>query len=206
MKKVLITGGNGDIAKSIIKLLQEQNEKFEVISPDRFELDVTDYDKSRAYIEKHCPDIIINNAGYIKVSTLVDDDFLSAQQTIDVNLTSIFNLTIAAVKYNPQVQVINIGSSAATKPRGSWSSYCATKAALVMATKCWADEGVNTICLSPGRTVSKMRESLFPSEDQSELMLTSDFSRVVMLAIECKYENGSHINVNVSNVRGLINE
>lgn len=75
-----------------------------------------------------------------------------------------------------------------------------------MATRCWAEDGKNCICVSPGRTATKMRRGLYPNEDQATLMNAEDFAQVVIYAIEGKYPNGAHINVNINNVKNLIAE
>ena len=105
-----------------------------------------------------------------------------------------------------KAKIINIGSSAGTKVHGAWSSYCASKAAVIMATKCWAEEGVDVICLSPGRTITKMRKSMYPNEDPNTLMKPEDFAIVVHQAINNKYSKGINLDVNISNVKELINE
>ena len=184
MKKVLITGGNGDISKAIIKKLEKEG-GYEIYAPSHSEMDVTDMDAVTAYVEKIKPDMLIKNA-------------------IDVNLFGTYNCTAAVLRIKPDAQVINIGSSAATKIHGTWSSYCASKAAVVMATQCWAADGVDTVCVSPGRTRTKMRKGLYPDEDQTTLMDPNDFAAVVMKAVHHDYPAGAHINVNINNVKELI--
>ncbi len=204
MKKVLITGGNGDIAIAIKNILIE-NELYQIFSPSKEELDVTNIQNAESYINRVKPDILINNAGYIVPQKSYEADISKEQKTIDINLFGVFNCTVAAVKVNKDCQVINIGSSAATKPRGEWTAYCATKAAIVMATKCWADEGINTICLSPGRTATKMRTSLFQNEEPDTLLKPEDFASIVLFAIQGKYNSGDHIDVTVKNIKELQN-
>ena len=75
-----------------------------------------------------------------------------------------------------------------------------------MATKCWAEDGLYAVVISPGRTRTKMRKSLFPDEDQSTLLEPVDFAKVVMRAIRREYPSGSHIIVRKQNVNQLINE
>ena len=75
-----------------------------------------------------------------------------------------------------------------------------------MATKCWADEGLDTICISPGRTLTKMRKSMYPNENPNTLMMPVDFARVVVKAINNEYQRGINLDVNVNNVKELINE
>ena len=62
MKKIVITGGDGDIAQGIKQLLLKKS-GFEVCTPGRFELDVTNIDLVQEYMSENKPDILINNAG-----------------------------------------------------------------------------------------------------------------------------------------------
>lgn len=204
MKKVLITGGEGDIAKAIAHLLEEKKE-YIIKTPGKSEMDVTSIEAVRSLTEQFVPDILINNAGYVVPQSIKNCDISKEKKSIEINLFGVFNCSAAVLEKNPDALIINIGSSAATKVHGTWSSYCATKAGVVMATECWADDGVHVICLSPGRTETKMRKSLFPEEDANTLLRAEDFAKIVMKAIEGCYPNGSHINVTKDNVAELIN-
>lgn len=203
-KKVLITGGSGDIAQAIARKLGERD--YEVRLPGRQELDVTSIESAENYIKAFVPDILINNAGFVQPESIRDCDLSREAKTLDVNLFGTFNCSAAVLRRNPQAKIINIGSSAATKVHGTWSAYCAAKAAVVMATKCWAEDGVDVVCISPGRTRTKMRRNLYPNENQDTLLNPDDFAVVVLQAILGRYERGSHINVNLSNVGELIHE
>lgn len=203
MEKVLITGGEGDIAQAIAKKLLNKGE-YDIKTPGKRELDVTDIAAVTQFVKNFVPDILINNAGYVLPQSIKNCDIESERKAFDINLFGIFNCTAAVLKENKNARIINIGSSAATKVHGTWSSYCAAKAAVVMATKCWAEDGVYTVCLSPGRTATKMRRGLYPQEDQNTLLKPEDFATIVLYAVEGKYASGEHINVNLQNVGELI--
>lgn len=205
-QKVVITGGNGDIAVAISNELKKDISKnYEILLPGRKELDVSNINMINDYFSQNVPDILINNAGAIFLDKIESNNIKIHKQVIDVNLTGVFACTGAVLQNNPNAKIINIGSSAGTKVHGEWSSYCATKAAVIMATKCWAEEGVDTICISPGRTITKMRKSMYPNEDPNTLMKPEDFAIVVNQAINNKYEKGINLDVNISNVKELIN-
>ena len=204
MKKVVITGGKGDIAQAIAKKLNSLG-GYEVMTPGRNELDVTNVSSVENYFNDKKIDILINNAGYVFPQSIANCDVEEIKKELDINLFGTFNCTCAVLKQNRIAQIINIGSSAATKIHGTWSGYCSAKAAVVMATQCWAEDGINTVCISPGRTATKMRTGLFPNEDKDTLLKTEDFATIVLYAVEGKYEVGSHINVNLQNVEELKN-
>lgn len=201
--KVLITGGNGDIAKAVKKKMNE-TEKYLVRSPGKEELDVTDIESINKFLTGFVPDILINNAGFVVPQSIKNCDLEIEEKSIQINLQGVFNCTGAVLKRNKNAQIINIGSSAATKLHGTWSSYCASKAAVVMATQCWALDGVNAVCISPGRTATKMRANLYPDEDKSTLLKPEDFAKIIIYAAEGLYTPGSHINVNLQNIEELI--
>lgn len=203
MKKVLITGGDGGIALAIGKLLTEEG--YEVYAPTINDMDVTNWDSIDNYIKKVVPDILINNAGYVTPQSIKNGDLRRTKLHIDVDLGGVFYCSIIALKYNPNLDIINIGSAAAVETHATWSEYCATKAGVVMATKCWAEDGIYAVCISPARTRTPMRKSLYPDEDQSTLLEPIDFAKVVMKAVRHEYESGFHIVVRKQNVQDIIN-
>ena len=201
-KKVLITGGSGGIAQAVKAELERQG--YEVFAPTRLEMDVTDIDSVDRVIGEYAPDVIVNNAGYVVPQSVKDADYVSTKKHIDINLLGVFWCTEAALKANPRADIVNIGSAAAIETHATWSEYCATKAAVVMATKCWAEDGLYAVCISPGRTRTKMRSGLFPDEDQSTLLDPDDFAKVVAKAVNKEYPSGTHIVVRKQNVEKII--
>lgn len=203
-KKVLISGGEGGIAQAIKTLLEKEG--YIVKAPSRKEMDVTDWDSIDAIIKMYVPDILINNAGYVVPNSIKTMDLENTKKHFDINLGGTFYCTGIALKYNPNLQIINIGSAAAVESHATWSEYCASKAAVVMATKCWAEDGLYAIAISPGRTKTKMRKSLFPDEDQNTLLEPFDFAKVVMKGVHKEYPSGTNIIVRKQNVQQLLNE
>ena len=203
-EKVLITGGSGGIAQAIKKQLEEEG--YTVKAPTRQELDVTSWERIEAVIKDFVPDILINNAGYVVPQSIKQMDLVNTKKHFDINVGGTFYCTGIALKYNPNLQIINIGSAAAVESHATWSEYCASKAAVVMATKCWAEDGLYAVAISPGRTRTKMRKFLFPDEDQNTLLEPDDFAKVVMKAVHRDYESGTNILVRKQNVQQLLNE
>ena len=203
-EKVLITGGNGGIAQAIKKMLE--SEGYIVFSASRTDLDVTNWDSIESVMKEFVPDILINNAGYVVPQSIKQMDLANTKRHFDINVGGTFYCTGIALKYNPNLQIINIGSAAAVETHATWSEYCASKAAVVMATKCWAEDGLYAVAISPGRTRTKMRKFLFPDEDQSTLLEPDDFAKVVMKAVHRDYTSGSNILVRKQNVQQLLNE
>lgn len=201
-KKVLITGGNGDIAKAIKSELLKNG--FDVMAPSRTEMDVTDWDSIENIVSAYKPDILINVAGYLIPKSVKEADLENTKRHIDVNLSGVFYCTEIALKHNKELDIINVGSAAAIESHATWSEYCATKAGVAMATRCWAEDGLYAVCISPGRTRTKMRKSLYPDEDQNTLLEPSDFAKVIMKAVHKEFDNGIQIIVRKQNVEQIL--
>lgn len=202
-KKVLITGGNGGIAIAIKEELELEG--YEVCAPGRQELDVTDVVSIEKVISEFVPDILVNAAGYVVPQSVKDADLASTKKHIEINLLGTFYCTQIALKYNSDLDIINVGSAASIATHATWSEYCASKAGVVMATKCWAEDGLYSVVISPGRTRTKMRKALFPDEDQSTLLEPADFAKVIMKAVKREYPTGTHIIVRKNNVQDILN-
>lgn len=201
-KKILITGGNGGIAQSIKKEMEKEG--YIVYAPGRDEMDVTDVEMIDEVISQYVPDILINNAGYVVPQSIRNADLENTKKHIEINLSGVFFCTQTALRYNERLDIINITSAAAIETHATWSEYCATKAAVVMATKCWAEDNLYAVAISPGRTKTKMRKSLYPDECQDTLLEPDIVAKIVLKAINKEYLSGSHIVVKKQNVNELL--
>ena len=202
MKKVLITGGSGDIAQAIKEQLIIEG--YDVYAPPRQELDVTDWKSIEKAISSYVPDVLINNTEYVVPKSIRNADLSETKRHIDVNLAGTFYCTEIALRYNADLSIVNVASAAAVEIHATWSEYCATKAAVVMATKCWADDGLYAVAISPARTKTKMRKSLYPEEDQSSLLDPNDFAKVIVKAVKKEYKAGDHILVRKQTVSDIL--
>lgn len=203
-KKVLITGGSGGIAQAIKELLEKDG--YTVFAPTRQEMDVTSWESIEVVMKDFVPDILINNAGYVVPQSIKQMDLENTKRHFDINVGGTFYCTGIALKYNPTLEIVNICSAASIESHATWSEYCASKAAVAMATKCWAEDGLYAVAISPGRTRTKMRKFLFPDEDQSTLLEPDDFAKVVMKGVHKEYPSGSNIIVRKQNVQQLLSE
>jgi len=184
--KVLITGGNGDIAQATAKLLlSELPGDIIVYAPGKKILDVTfDYHADKE-IGKFKPDVLINNAGFIEPERIDSGHHFAIDnwiKQIDVNLIGTYLCSRAAIRYGAK-QIINIGSSAGEEGKAEWSAYCAAKAGVKRFTESLYAEGHNATYLCIGRTKTKMRAALFGEEDPNTLLAPEEVARTLLQII-----------------------
>ena len=201
MKTVVITGGNGSIAKGIAdKLIFTY--KYLVFVPGKEVLDITSFSNVFDYMIDKKPDILINCAGFISPAPILKTNLVDVQKDIMVNYFGPYMCTREALKNNCYT-IINIGSTSGFEGRANWSAYCSSKAALVAFTESLAKEGINAYGVHPARTKSKMRERLFPGEDQNTLMEPERIGEVVLDILKGSFNPGAQIIVTKDKIIGL---
>jgi len=85
-KKILITGGNGFIAKNLLEGLGE----YDILAPNSKELNLLDSKKVFNFIKKHKFDVIIHAATYDAAPTFSTKD---PNKVLENNLKMFFNIT-----------------------------------------------------------------------------------------------------------------
>ncbi|ALS03189.1 NAD(P)-dependent oxidoreductase [Enterococcus silesiacus] len=88
---ILLTGGNGQLGSELRHLLDEQGAEY--VSTDSKELDITDAEKTMAYITKLNPDVIYHCAAYTAVDK-AEDEGKELDEKINVDGTR--NVAVAA--------------------------------------------------------------------------------------------------------------
>lgn len=129
---------------------------------------------------------IVNNAGYTNPATIIDTVLEDFQFTMQVNLFAPFQIIkMALQRQHPINQIINIASTAGISGRSGWLSYSASKAAIINMSEVMREElrpqGIDVICLSPGRCATDLRRTLAPEEDPSTIMQPEQVAAVVRL-------------------------
>ena len=102
-------------------------------------------------------DILVNNAGQWPLGTMLETEDEVWQQTIDLNLTSVFRLSkafAAGMKEKHYGRIVNLASIAGEVGLPGFCAYSAAKAGVIMLTKTAAMElaasGVTVNSVSPG--------------------------------------------------------
>ncbi len=113
-------------------------------------------------------DVLVNNAGLIDpVARIADSDPEAWSQVVDVNLKGVYYCIRAAIppmRKQGGGRIVNLSSGAATSALEGWSHYCATKAAVLLLTRCADKElrgdGIRVVGLSPGTVATPMQTTI----------------------------------------------
>ena len=122
-------------------------------------------------------DILFANAAVLgpitPVGHLTDDEW---NEVMDVNITANMRLMRTLdplLRRSDAGRAIFVTSGAASRPKAYFGPYAASKAALDVLVKCYADEMANTAVrvnlANPGATRTGMRAKLMPGEDPMTL-------------------------------------
>jgi len=102
-------------------------------------------------------DILVNNAGMGYTGTLMETPLEAWQQTLDLNLTSVFQCIqgiLPGMRDRASGTIVNVASIAAQSPFPGWGAYSVSKAGLVALSKTLAVEeranGIRVVVVSPG--------------------------------------------------------
>jgi 3-oxoacyl-[acyl-carrier protein] reductase len=133
MKKVFITGASRGIGKATAEIFKKND--FHVITPSHQELDLSNYESVKYYINSFdCKvDILINNAGINPLSLIEDISYDKMLKVFNINVFSYILLIKAFTEYmkcNKYGRIVNISSiwSRISKPKRM--IYAASKAAI----------------------------------------------------------------------------
>lgn len=124
-------------------------------------------------------DILVNNAGiFPKIKQLHEINEDEWNEVLDVNLTGQFRFTKEAIPYLQKTSgsIINISSDAGLKAYQGFNAdaYSASKAALILLTKCWALEyakdKIRVNCICPGVVDTDMTKPFLKTQNDKEFM------------------------------------
>jgi dTDP-4-dehydrorhamnose reductase len=93
MKRILISGGNGEFAKE----LQKCNTEYEIIAPSKKEMDITDIESVDFVTNLHKPDYFIH-AGALTRPMVIHED--NPTQSIQTNIIGTSNVVLTCMKHN----------------------------------------------------------------------------------------------------------
>ncbi|WP_185871059.1 3-oxoacyl-[acyl-carrier-protein] reductase [Blattabacterium cuenoti] len=184
-KVAIVTGGSGDIGKSIIEtfvqhganviftFLSSENEAKKLSTKfsnfvESYKIDLSDFNSSenlvKYVIKKYGSiDILVNNAGIIKDNFLLRTSKEDWEKVIKTNLFSVFNLTkhvVFPMMKQKKGSIINMSSVIGLIGNIGQASYAASKAGIIGFTKSIARElgkkNIRCNAVAPGYIYTKM--------------------------------------------------
>jgi 3-oxoacyl-[acyl-carrier protein] reductase len=151
-------------------------------------------------------DVLVNNAGTTQYIPLADLDAITDQtwdRLLGVNLKGPFFCARAAAPYlrERRGSIVNVSSNSAFRPTGSSIPYMASKAGLVMLSRCLAQAlgpDVRTNAVAPGWLDTPWVDKYMPAERRSQLFAAGsappaeidDVARAVLFLAETASVNG----------------
>jgi 2,3-dihydro-2,3-dihydroxybenzoate dehydrogenase len=187
----LVTGAARGIGAAVARILAERGAVVVATDrtppgPDVRPLDVTDAAAVEALVaeveQRTGPvGILVNVAGILRPSAVVDTSDADWAETFAVNTTGVFH-TCRAVGRRMAARgggsIVTVGSNAAGVPRSGMAAYAASKAATAMFVRCLglelARSGVRCNLVSPGSTDTDMQRSLWTDADAERRVVDGD--------------------------------
>ncbi len=233
-KNIIVTGASGGIGNSIIEKLNQSGAKI-LASGTRIEkldelknnyrnvktlkFDISHASKIDDFIEEATKelggnlDCIINNAGITQDNLAIRMSLEEWQKVIDINLTSTFLISKAAIKKmlkNKSGKIVNITSVVGHTGNLGQANYTASKAGIIAMSKSlaleYAKKNININCISPGfiktamtdKLNDKFRESIISKIPSARLGDPEDIANAVLFLCsnQSNYINGETLHVN----------
>ncbi|WP_407965077.1 SDR family NAD(P)-dependent oxidoreductase [Bartonella sp. C271] len=140
-------------------------------------------------------DILVANAAILgALSPIAHTENAMFEDILQINLTSQWRLMKAVeplLLKSDAGRAILLSSSVAHCARAFWGPYAASKAALELLARCWAEElkqtPIKVNCVNPGATRTTMRAQALPGEDPQTLPSPQE------VAAEIAYLSSPHL-------------
>jgi dihydroanticapsin dehydrogenase len=198
-KVAIITGGSRGIGFETAKTFSENGATVIITSKNSEQLknaanqlsntvplsaDITKEEDVKRVVEETIEkfgklDILVNNAGvFPKIKQLHEISELEWNSVLDVNLNGAFRFAKFAIPHLQKTAgtIINVSSDAGLKAYEGFNAdaYSASKAALIVLTKCWALEyakdKIRVNCICPGVVDTDMTKPFLKTEKDREFM------------------------------------
>ncbi|HCT8191021.1 SDR family oxidoreductase [Morganella morganii] len=185
--EILITAKNSDLTKYLSNKIKEKEHI--ITTPSKEELNVSDRESVEKYFQDKKFDAVINCAGSLYSSTIVESEPDKWINDINTNLIGTYLINKFALLKNRDCQIINISSTAAFNAYNDWSSYCASKAGVLKISQALYKDSYNVITLCPGAIQTKLRDGL--TIENPNVMTVEEGCQPIIDALMGSYPNGS---------------
>tara|TARA_Y100000782_G_scaffold66552_1_gene72500 strand:- start:555 stop:1223 length:669 start_codon:yes stop_codon:yes gene_type:complete len=178
-KTALITGTSRGIGSSIKEILQ--NDEIKILSPSRNELDLSSSESINKFLSEISEDIdiIVNNAGILKVGKAEEFSIKDFQDILQVNVLAPFQIIsgiVGGMKRKKFGRIVNISSIWGEKSKSGRSIYSTSKAALNALTRSFAVEfaehNILVNSIAPGYIETDMMKQ-YNSEKELDIIKNS---------------------------------
>ena len=178
-KTALITGTSRGIGSSIKEILQ--NDEIKILSPSRNELDLSSSESINKFLSgiSEDIDIIVNNAGILKVGKAEEFSIKDFQDILQVNVLAPFQIIsgiVGGMKRKKFGRIVNISSIWGEKSKSGRSIYSTSKAALNALTRSFAVEfaehNILVNSIAPGYIETDMMKQ-YNSEKELDIIKNS---------------------------------
>ena len=178
----VVTGGSSGMGLAIARKLREQGMEvavFDIQPPPEpflyYQVDIRRDGEIRAAAEKlPRADVLVNNAGVYFERYLEDTTDEEIDRMVDINVKGTYRVTrdLLPKLLESRGSIVTVASCLGVVPELTSPLYCATKAGLVMLTKClaqqYADRGLRVNCVLPGPIDTPLLRASFPDEAAAE--------------------------------------
>ncbi len=179
-KTALITGGSSGIGKAIAQMFRKEGANvivFDIQKPgynaEFYKVDIRNEEQiKKAFTQIKKLDILVNNAGVYFLGYVEDTNKEQLDKIVDTNLKGTFLMCKHALKLikKSKGNIINISSALGVVPELQSPAYCSTKSAVIMLTKCMAQEyasdGVRVNAILPGPIDTPLLRNSFSSQKE----------------------------------------